>query len=161
MSRKNLPPFNPNERLDSVTIGQAVRMFREVSALSQAALAEASDLSQTTISNLESGKSFTVDNLNKAAEGLNVSVRALIDLSFQIEQPTEAFRESMKAFETMLSIAREANETEVQASARPFLPATTERDLPSRAKAFEVSASKVIEQAKVVTQPKGKPAARA
>ena len=63
----------------SAQVGERVRTFREDRGLSQSALASRMGVTQSHLSNLESGlKTWTVDMLAAAAEGLGVEARLLV-----------------------------------------------------------------------------------
>lgn len=63
----------------SVAVGERVRAFREDRGLSQAALAARMGVTQSHLSNLEAGlKTWTVDMMTAAADGLAVDARLLV-----------------------------------------------------------------------------------
>lgn len=166
MKAKIPPPFDPKEQFDRVAVGKAVRLFRELGGLSQDALAEVAGVSQTAISNLERGVSFSEDSLNKIAQGLNVSVRELLNVSFEIQDPNSSIHESMVAFARMKRLFQEGlAEKEVAASARPFRPdregAEAAAHFPTGVQAASATITRVVKQASPEQGPaRRKPTAR-
>jgi transcriptional regulator with XRE-family HTH domain len=66
-----------------IKIGEACKSLRKTNGLSRDELAEALDVSSTTIQNIENGKNATLDNILKVANhfGLLQSIAKAIDKS--------------------------------------------------------------------------------
>lgn len=74
--RKDPPPLNARER-----VARNIIYWREKRGLSQFALAENSQISQTYISQIENGLfSISIDKLEKIAEALQIDVADLLKL---------------------------------------------------------------------------------
>ncbi|RAN55762.1 transcriptional regulator [Dolosigranulum pigrum] len=70
-----------NKNKDLITIGNNIRKYRTDNNLSQEGLASKSDLHRTYIGAIERGeRNFSILNLIKIAEALNVDVDILIKL---------------------------------------------------------------------------------
>jgi len=72
--------MSENSGESKLTLGQRVRMFRERLGANQRQLSERSQLTQATISRIESGqfKTLKPDNLRKLAIGLGITVEYLV-----------------------------------------------------------------------------------
>ena len=64
------------------SIGQAIRQVREDRQISQETLAAAAGLDRSYVSSVENGKrNVSIENLNRIAEGLGVSMTEVMQLA--------------------------------------------------------------------------------
>jgi transcriptional regulator with XRE-family HTH domain len=115
--------FRPAKRRVEVSVGESVRIIRELQGLSQNQLSELTSIPQTTISAIENGRvRLGVERAKVLARALKCHPAVLVFPGWDLERQSAAWRQATHSTTVAQSVRQEALDTvkRIRQGARPL-----------------------------------------